>query len=78
MKVAVVGLDYVGTVTAACLASRDHDVWGVDVDVAKVVVTNDQAVLDAIRATPPRHLIDLTGRLGREVESLPGYEGRGW
>jgi GDP-mannose 6-dehydrogenase len=36
MKVAVVGLGYVGTVTAACLASRGHDVWGVDVDAVKV------------------------------------------
>src|SRR5436190_15235574 len=36
MKVAVVGLGYVGTVTAACLASRGHDVWGLDVDAAKV------------------------------------------
>ena len=25
-----------------------------------------------------RHLIDLTGRLGAEVEALPGYEGVGW
>jgi len=36
MKVAVVGLGYVGTVTAACLATNGHDVWGVDVDSAKV------------------------------------------
>ena len=36
MKVAVVGLGYVGTVTAACVASNGHDVWGVDVDAAKV------------------------------------------
>ncbi len=36
MKVAVVGLGYVGTVTAACLADNGHDVWGVDVDAAKV------------------------------------------
>jgi GDP-mannose 6-dehydrogenase len=36
MKVAVVGLGYVGTVTAACLASSGHEVWGVDVDRGKV------------------------------------------
>ena len=36
MKVAVLGLGYVGTVTAACLASRGHNVWGVDVAAAKV------------------------------------------
>lgn len=36
MKVAVVGLGYVGTVTAACLAANGHEVWGVDVDAAKV------------------------------------------
>jgi GDP-mannose 6-dehydrogenase len=35
MKVAVVGLGYVGTVTAACLAANGHDVWGVDVDPIK-------------------------------------------
>src|SRR5262245_2577939 len=40
MKVAVVGLGYVGTVTAACLAANAHDVWGVDVDVAKVEEIN--------------------------------------
>jgi GDP-mannose 6-dehydrogenase len=43
-----------------------------------IVSSNDQAVLDALLTTPPRHLIDLTGRLGPEVESLPGYEGLGW
>jgi GDP-mannose 6-dehydrogenase len=36
MRVAVIGLGYVGTVTAACLASSGHDVWGVDVDPGKV------------------------------------------
>jgi GDP-mannose 6-dehydrogenase len=36
MKVAVFGLGYVGTLTAACLAANGHDVWGVDVDAHKV------------------------------------------
>jgi GDP-mannose 6-dehydrogenase len=36
MKVAVIGLGYVGTVTAACMAANGHDVWGIDVDAAKV------------------------------------------
>jgi GDP-mannose 6-dehydrogenase len=46
-------------------------------DVA-IVSSHDRAVLDALLTTPPRHLIDLTGRLDSEVESLPGYEGLGW
>jgi GDP-mannose 6-dehydrogenase len=41
MKVAVIGLGYVGTVSAACLAANGHDVWGVDVDTAKVSEVNE-------------------------------------
>ena len=46
-------------------------------DVA-VVSTAERAVLDALLTIPPPHVIDISGRLGREVESLPGYEGLGW
>src|SRR5579864_1460530 len=35
-RVSVFGLGYVGAVTAACLASRDHEVLGVDVNPQKV------------------------------------------
>jgi GDP-mannose 6-dehydrogenase len=46
-------------------------------DVA-IVSSSDEAVLAALLANPPARLIDLSGRLGAEVESLPGYEGLGW
>jgi len=46
-------------------------------DVA-VVSAGGRAVLDALLATPPRHLIDLSGLLGTEVEALAGYQGIGW
>jgi GDP-mannose 6-dehydrogenase len=46
-------------------------------DVA-VVSSGQPEVVDALLAAPPPHLIDLSGRLGREVEALPGYEGIGW
>jgi GDP-mannose 6-dehydrogenase len=36
MKIAVFGLGYVGTVTAAGLASQGHEVWGVDIDPVKI------------------------------------------
>jgi GDP-mannose 6-dehydrogenase len=40
MKVAVFGLGYVGTVTAACLAANGHDVWGIDPDGSKVAAVS--------------------------------------
>jgi GDP-mannose 6-dehydrogenase len=46
-------------------------------DVA-IVSDGNRAVLDALLMTPARYVIDLSGRLGTEVESLPGYEGIGW
>ena len=40
MKVAIFGLGYVGTVTAAGLASQGHEVVGVDVERSKVAAIN--------------------------------------
>ena len=34
--------------------------------------------LRALQLLPPESIIDLHGRLGADVERLPGYEGIGW
>jgi GDP-mannose 6-dehydrogenase len=43
-----------------------------------LVSTSDRTVLDELRAWPPKRILDLHGRLGAEIEWLPGYEGVGW
>jgi GDP-mannose 6-dehydrogenase len=45
---------------------------------AAVVATSDPSVLDELYSAPPAWILDLHGRLGAEIEALPGYEGIGW
>jgi GDP-mannose 6-dehydrogenase len=46
-------------------------------DVA-IVATSNGDVVDQLRTSPPARILDLHGRLGAEIEQLPGYEGIGW
>jgi GDP-mannose 6-dehydrogenase len=41
MNITIVGLGYVGTVSAACLASKGHFVWGVDINHDKIRIINE-------------------------------------
>jgi GDP-mannose 6-dehydrogenase len=48
-----------------------------DVPVA-MVGTSDSSTVQALVSARPKHVLDLHGGLGAEVESLPGYEGIAW
>jgi GDP-mannose 6-dehydrogenase len=43
-----------------------------------LVATAAHDATEALVAAAPAHVIDLTGRLGEQVEQLPGYSGVGW
>jgi GDP-mannose 6-dehydrogenase len=45
---------------------------------AALVATSDRSAIDELRAAPPSWILDLHGRLGAEIERLPGYQGIGW
>jgi GDP-mannose 6-dehydrogenase len=45
---------------------------------AALVATSEANALQALRTSPPEWILDLHGRLGRDIEQLPGYEGVGW
>ena len=43
-----------------------------------LVASAADGVADALRDAAPQHVIDLSGRLGDEVERMAGYSGVGW
>jgi GDP-mannose 6-dehydrogenase len=43
-----------------------------------VVAISDATVVKCLRTTPPAKILDLSGKLGPEIERLPGYDGIGW
>jgi GDP-mannose 6-dehydrogenase len=43
-----------------------------------LVSTSVPAVISALTDAPPRIVIDLSGRLGKRIEELPGYQGVAW
>jgi GDP-mannose 6-dehydrogenase len=47
---------------------------------AEVVLISSagEDVTAALRDAAPEHVIDLSGRLGDEVEQMSGYSGVGW
>jgi GDP-mannose 6-dehydrogenase len=43
-----------------------------------LVGTADEESVQALLQARPQHVLDLNGRLGAQVEALPGYEGVAW
>jgi GDP-mannose 6-dehydrogenase len=81
MRVAIFGLGYVGTVTAAGLASQGHDVVGVDVERSKVDAINqgvspvvepgvDRLVAQSVAAGRLRATTDVREAMDRAEVSL--------
>jgi GDP-mannose 6-dehydrogenase len=62
-------------VTRLLAPSAQDALAGADI---AIVASTDPAALGALLADPPKVVLDLNGRLGTDIERLPGYEGVGW
>src|SRR4051812_13588712 len=56
-------------------ASPDDALDGADI---AIVTSTNPVVLEALLAHPPQVVFDMSGRLGDQIEQLPGYEGVSW
>ncbi len=81
MRISVIGLGLVGTVTAGCLASRGHDVIGTDIDHAKVEMLSrgrspvlepdvEGLLADGVRAGRLRATLNLDSAVANSEMSL--------
>lgn len=76
MKICVVGIGYVGLVTAACFAERGHEVICVDADSSKIerlkrgeMPINEPGLCEIVVKNIAAHRLDFFDRLPREAAS---------
>jgi GDP-mannose 6-dehydrogenase len=65
-------LPHVGRLLADSAAEAVRGVTGV------IICISTPEIREAVLGAPPRHIFDLVGTLGSEIESLPGYVGTSW
>jgi GDP-mannose 6-dehydrogenase len=78
MKISVSGLGYVGCVSAACLASRGHEVVGVDINPVKIDLVSggkapvvDERIGELTAQVVQSGLLRATTRGDRRQRGLP-------
>ena len=75
MNIVVIGLGYVGLVTAACLAELGHEVLGIDIDPAKIKLLKDgqmpiyePGLRELVSKNNQEGRLNFTNEFGNEVD----------